>query len=215
MRVAPFFAIILLAAHAPALVAGEAGAYRFSVTPIAGYRMGGNFDGEEEGEEVSLDDDSMLGVILNGPVQSVYGDAYTEWELYFSRQSAGIDDAPAGVDPSLDIDITHVLAGGTYVAEGETARPFLAAGIGIAHLSPDGAGYDSDTVFAFGIGAGAHVFPASQVGLRLEARLLGAVIDSDNALFCSSASGGASCVFRASGDVLWQWELFAGVTARF
>jgi opacity protein-like surface antigen len=193
----------------------EAGEYRVAVTPVVGYRMGGEISDDETDDEVELDDDSMFGFILNVPYQSVGGDAYTEWEFYYSHQSVGVDRVPTGVDPSLDVDIDYFLIGGTYVGAGEHVRPYLAAEIGAANLSPDGPDYDSDTVFAFSIGAGAQVRPADRVGARLEARVLGAVIDSDSALFCSSASGGASCAFRASGDVLWQWELSAGATFRF
>jgi opacity protein-like surface antigen len=189
------------------------------VTPLIGYRMGGDFDeedsGEESGEEVSLDDASMYGIVINAPFDSLGGDTYTEWEFYYSRQKPGLDRAPENVDPTLELEISHFLLGGTYVGGGESVRPFLAAGIGAAHLSPDAPGYDSDTVFAFGIGGGAQVFPASRVGLRLEGRLLGAVIDSDSAIFCASGPQGAGCAFRASGDVLWQWEVVAGVTVRF
>ena len=79
-------------------------------------------------EDVNLDDAASFGLIINAPAESYT--TYTEWELYYSRQSAGIDRAPAGVDPSLDIEITHFLLGGTYVFEGELVRPFLSAGIG-------------------------------------------------------------------------------------
>ena len=181
--------------------------------------MGGDFEGEDddtttEDTEVKLDDDAVYGLILNMPAESVSAEHYTEWELYVARQSVGIDSAPATVDPTLELEITHVLLGGTYVGGGNRVRPFLSAGLGAAHLSPDASGTESDTVFAFGIGGGAQVFPASRVGLRLEGRLLGSVIDSDSALFCASGSGGATCAFRASGDVLWQWEIFAGLTVR-
>jgi opacity protein-like surface antigen len=211
-------AIIVSGTPTPA-VAADAGEYRFAITPVIGYRMGGDFDsetseGEDSGEEVSLDDDSMLGVILNAPYDGADGDAYTEWEFYYSRQSAGIDRAPATVDPTLELDISHFLLGGTYVGGGERVRPFMSAGIGAAHLSPDKPGYESDTVFAFGIGGGAQLFPANRFGVRLEGRLLGSVIDSDSAIFCASGPAGSGCAFRASGDVLWQWEVFAGVTFR-
>jgi len=210
-------ALILMALLPPGLSAGEAGEYRVAITPLVGYRMGGSFDAEEGNEEVSLDDDAVVGLIVNLPAERVRGDDYTEWELYVSRQSVGLDDAPAGVDPGLDIDISHVLLGGTYVGAGQGAsyRPFLAAGIGVAHLSPDDSGYRSDTVFAFGVGGGAQLFPADRIGVRLEARVLGSVIDSDTSIFCRSDSEGAACAFRASGDILWQWEVFAGLTARF
>lgn len=224
MTTALAFSFLAAAGAAPALAADgrprEAGEYLFSITPIVGYRMGGSFegedaDGEDAGEEVELDDDSVIGIILNAPFQGVGSDHYTEWEFYYAKQSAGIDSAPAGVEPALELDISHFLLGGTYVGGGERARPFLSAGIGAARLSPDAPGYDSDTVFAFGIGGGAQLFPASRVGVRLEGRLLGSVIESDSTVFCATGTFGGACAFRASGDVLWQWEITAGATFRF
>ena len=211
-------ALLAAAPAAPALAA-EAGQYRIAVTPVAGYRMGGEFDeesdnGDTNGAKVKLDDDGMAGLIINLPFDTAEGDAYTEWEFYFSRQTAGLEEAPGTVDPRLELEITHYLLGGTYVGGGETVRPYLAAGIGAARLEPDAAGYDSDTVFGFGIGVGAQVLPASRVGLRFEGRMLGSVIDSDSAIFCRSGPEGAGCAFRASGDLLLQWEVFAGITLR-
>lgn len=207
-----FVLFTILAAPA---YAAEPGEYRLSVTPLLGYRMGGDFENEDTGADVSLDDAAAVGFIINAPAEAIGGDSYTEWELYFSRQSTGIDKAPAEVDPSLDVDISYLLLGGTYVGPGELVRPFLAAGIGAAHLSPDASGYDSDTVFAFGIGGGAKIFPTEQIGLRLEVRALGAVIDSDSSIFCTSGSEGSACLVGASGHMLWQWEVFAGLVARF
>lgn len=211
-------AIVLLLA-VPQARAAEAGQYRFAITPVIGYRMGGDFEDEETSDEVNLDDDSMFGFIINAPYQSLDGDAYTEWEFYFSRQKAGLDQAPPTVDESLELEINYFLIGGTYVGapigEGEVLRPFLAAGIGAAHLNPDSSGYDSDTVFGFGIGGGAMFYPASRIGLRLEGRMLGAVVDSDSSIFCRSGPQGSTCAFRASGDVLLQWEISAGLVARF
>ncbi|MCL4792049.1 MAG: outer membrane beta-barrel protein [Gammaproteobacteria bacterium] len=218
IRTGPYAGLLvlsaLLAAPAPA-PAAEPGEYRFSVTPLLGYRMGGNFESDDTDAEVSLDDGAAFGFILNAPAEAIGDDAYTEWELYFSRQSAGIDDAPAAIDPALDVDISYLLLGGTYVGPGQLVRPFLAAGIGAAHLSPDSSGYDSDTVFAFGIGGGAQLFPTEQIGVRLEVRALGAVLDSDSSIFCRSGPEGSACLVGASGDVLWQWEVFAGLVARF
>ncbi len=221
MRTPPtLLATLLITIASTAVNAGEAGEYRVSVTPVIGYRMGGSFDGKdddsgESGADIDLDDDAMAGFIVNAPFDTLAGDAYTEWEFYFARQSVGLGGVPAGVDPALDLDITHYLVGGTYVGGGENVRPFLAAGLGAAHLSPDAAGYDSDTVFGFGIGLGAQLFPASRIGGRIEGRMLGSVIDSDSALFCGSGPAGSGCAFRASGDLLLQWEIFGGVTVRF
>ena len=204
----------LVTVFAAPLPAAEPGEYKFAITPLLGYRTGGDFENDDSGAEVSLDDAAAVGFILNAPAETL-DDAYTEWELYFSRQSAGIEDAPTDVNPSLDVDISYLLLGGTYVGAGELVRPFLAAGIGAAHLSPDASGYDSDTVFAFGIGAGGQIFPTEQFGLRLEVRALGAVVDSDSRIFCASGPEGSACALSSNGDMLWQWEAFAGFIARF
>lgn len=219
MRLISFTLAAALLGAAPAVVAAEireAGAYRLAITPIVGYRMSSDFtNDDEDAGDIGLDDDAVFGVIFNAPYQSVGGDAYTEWEFYYSHQSVGVDEAPASVDPDLDLDIDYFLIGGTYVGEGQSVRPYLAAEIGAAHFNPDGEGYDDDTVFAFSIGGGAQVSPAKRVGLRLEGRVLGAVMDSDSSLFCRSGSSGTTCAFRSSGDVLWQWEVSAGATFRF
>jgi hypothetical protein len=218
MRVACWIIAAVVAGTVPVAVAAEsreAGQYRFSVTPMVGYRMGGSFEDEQTGEEIDLDDDASFGVIINAPFDSVGADAYTEWEFYYSRQSVGVDDVPAGLDPSLELDIDYYLLGGTYVGPGDSVRPFLAAEIGAATVSPDGPDYDSDTVFAFSIGGGAQISPARRIGLRIEGRALAAVVDSDSALFCQSGPAGSACAFRANGDLLWQWEISAGATFRF
>jgi hypothetical protein len=207
--IAGIVALMLGASAAPAMA--EVADYRVSVTPLIGYRMGGQFDGEDgTDDEVELNDASTFGLILNAPA-----DANTEWELFYSRQSAGVHSATVALEPGLEVEISHIQLGGTYVFEGKVSRPFISAGIGAAHLSPDAAGYHSDTVFGFGLGGGTQLFPDSRIGVRLEGRILGAVIDSDSAIFCQSGPQGAACAFRASGDVLWQFEVFAGLAARF
>jgi opacity protein-like surface antigen len=206
---------ILLAIVAAPAPAAEPGEYRFSITPLVGYRMGGDFESDDTDAEVSLDDASAVGFIINAPAEAIGDDAYTEWELYFSRQSVGIEEAPFEVDPTLDVDISYLLLGGTYVGPGERVRPFMAAGIGAANLSPDASGYDSDTVFGFGIGGGAQVFATERIGLRLEVRALGAVLDSDSSIFCRSGPEGSACLVGANGDLLWQWEVSAGLMVRF
>jgi opacity protein-like surface antigen len=219
MRILLFPVAVLLLTATATVEAREAFQYRVSVTPVIGYRMGGSIDGENDageqtGEKISLDDDSTLGLIINAPFQDL-GGAYTEWEFSLSRQSVGLDEAPVTVDPDLEIDITHYLVGGTYVGGEGSVRPYLAAGIGAAHLSPDAPGYDSETVFGFGIGVGAYFFPESRVGLRVEGRALGSVLDSDSVVFCGSGPTGSGCAFRGSGELLLQWEVMAGATLRF
>jgi hypothetical protein len=213
MRVLPASLLLLVALPLPGL-AEEAFKSRFAVTPLLGYRVSNDFPGKDD-QDVGLDDSSVIGLMLSLPAEQMPSGDYTEWELYVSHQSVDVQQVPAGVDPGLDIDITHVLLGGAYIGPGDQVRPFLSAGIGAARLSPGGSGYDSDTVFAFGIGGGAQFFPERRIGLRLEARALGSVIDSNTDFLCASGPEANACAFRSKGDVLWQWEVSAGLVARF
>jgi hypothetical protein len=115
---------------------------------------------------------------------------------------------------STDITLQTLHLGGSYHGDGERVRPFLSAGIGGSHMSPDAAGLDSDTYWSFSIGTGLEILPSQRVGLRLEARALGTLVDPDGDLFCVSGAG-AVCAFRIDGDVLWQLHAFAGVVIRF
>jgi hypothetical protein len=192
---------------------------RLSITPLVGYRIGGEIEGEDAAEagsqDVELENASLFGLVIKLPAEKLQSGDCTEWELYVSRQTVGIDRVPDGVDPDLEMDITHVLVGGTYIGPGERVRPFLGAGIGAAHLSPDAGDYESDTVLAFGRGVGLHLFPERRIGGRIETRVLGAVTDSDSDIFCASGQSGSGCLYRGSGNVLWQWELTAGLSVRF
>jgi opacity protein-like surface antigen len=215
----PLPVAILLAVLPLPVLADDGFAPRFSVTPLLGYRTGGELEAEAAADgasrDVDLGNSSVYGLVVNLPAQKMASGDYTEWELHLSRQTVGVDRVPEGIDPGLELDITHVLLGGTYVGPGELVRPFLGAGIGAAHLSPDAPGYESDTAFAFGIGLGLHLFPEQRIGGRMETRVLGAVTDSSSALLCASGPEGAGCAFRGTGSVLWQWELTAGLAVRF
>ncbi|MDJ0928039.1 MAG: hypothetical protein QNJ73_10365 [Gammaproteobacteria bacterium] len=187
--------------------------HRFELTPFIGYRVGGSFEDDETGESFDLDDDSSFGLVLN-----IRDKSFTQWEFGWSHQETAVDvGTVGGVPAKLDLDIDYFQAGGTYLWDGELARPFLVATLGAAHLSPGKGGGSSETYFAFSIGGGWKLWPTKRFGLRLEGRFFGTVIDSDSKIFCVSDPGGgqAGCLFRSSADILWQFELMAGGVVRF
>jgi len=182
--------------------------YRFEVTPFAGYRVGGTFEDETTGAELDLDDNGSFGLILN--MQEA---ANTEWELGYSHQSTEVDVGDSG--ETIDMDVDYLQIGGTYLGDGELARPFLVATVGLAHLDPRASEFSSDTFFAFSIGGGWKMRPARRLGLRVEGRFYGTVIDSDSDIFCTSGPEGSNCLIRTKGEVLWQWEMMLGAIFRF
>jgi hypothetical protein len=184
----------------------------FQLTPFAGYRFGGEFEEEDSNETFELDDDSSYGLIVNFPYTS-----YTEWEIYYSTQSTSIDAAGFAITENrFDVDVDYLQIGGTYLFE-ETgsAVPYFVATVGLANIDPDLAGTSSDNFLSFGVGGGWKFFPDRRIGLRLDGRFIGTFIDSDSKVFCQSDESGGGCAVALKGDILYQFEMQAGVVFRF
>jgi opacity protein-like surface antigen len=213
-RLKPLLLAALLAS-ASAASAGEA-THNIEITPFAGYVFGGSFDSDEGGstasQDVDLDDAASYGLIVNWPAE-----VNTEWEVYLSRQSTSLK-VPGLFAPDqtglADLDITFLQAGGTYFFEGERARPYIVATVGASRFEPDDSAFDSENFFAFGIGGGVKLAPTSRLGLRLEGRVLGSVVNSDSAVFCRSGPAANGCLVAVNGSMVWQWEVLAGLVFR-
>jgi hypothetical protein len=186
--------------------------YKLEITPFVGYRFGGSFDDDETGEDYDLENDSSMGLIVNFPSKN-----NTEWEIYYSKQSTEIKTGDVfQTTKVLDMDVEYLLIGGTYLFEREKEfQPYFVATIGAARFDPSGANTSSDTFFAFSAGGGWKYFPDKRVGLRLDGRFIGSLIDSDTDIFCQTGPEGGECLISNKGDVLWQFELQAGIVFRF
>ena len=88
-------------------------------------------------------------------------------------------------------------------------RPYLAATLGAARITPRLSGLGDDSFWSFSIGTGLQIRPTARFGIRLEARAWGTLIDSDTRLFCRSGVQVAGCAIRLDGRVLWQIETFS------
>ena len=185
--------------------------FAFELTPFAGVTGGGDFEDVVSGAELSLDDSSSFGLILN-----IDESANTQWEVLYSRQATEADTTGLPISgASMDIDVQYLQGGGTYLFDGDTARPYLAATIGASRFEPGPGSVDSETFFSFSIGTGLHIRPNDRLGVRLEAGAFGTLLDSHSELFCESGPAGAICAVQVDGTVLWQFQAFAGIVFRF
>lgn len=200
--------VLLCVGALPALAADKVKMYE--LTPFGGYRIGGDFEDDDTGQEYDLDDDKAYGLIFN-----MMAEANTQWEFGWSRSETAVDVPSVNGGPDkLDLDIDYFQGGGTYLWDGQRAQPFMVATIGAAHLNPDQSG-DSETYFAFSIGGGWRIRPTERLGLRLEGRVYGTILDSDSDVFCQTGPGNNTCLIQSRSEVLWQWQMLAGATFRF
>jgi hypothetical protein len=208
-----FFASASLGAllATPSVSYGQERPKRFELTPYGGFRFGGTFESQDDDDSVALDDHASAGLIFN-----LREGSQTQWEVIYSHQRTTGDTAGlTGFAPSTDFEIDYLQGGGTYLGLADGVRPFVAMTLGGARVSPQAPELDSDTFWSFSIGGGLQLQPSARIGIRLEARAWGTLIESDTRLFCRSGFEGAFCAIRVEGTVLWQLETFAGVVFRF
>lgn len=203
-----FVCIVLLVATA---VNAQTESSRFELTPFAGFTFGGEFDDMTSDSSLTLDDNASFGLILD-----IRESANTQWEILYSRQATRADTTGLLTSgPSFDLDVHYIHGGGTYLGDGDRARPFLAATIGATHFEPGLADFGSETFFSFSIGAGFQLRPNDRLGIRLEARAYGTVLESDTELFCRTGPTENICAIRSEGTILWQLQTLAGFVFRF
>ena len=185
--------------------------FDFEITPFGAYRYGGEFKETDRNFSIDLDDGESFGLILNARHSH-----NTQWEILYSRQETSANTTGLGLsDPRLDVTIEYLQAGGTYLWDGDTVRPFLAATLGVSQVDITTPGYDSDSFFSFSLGLGFQVAPTNRLGLRLEARGYGTLLDSSSDLFCEFGPSNNICVVRIDGTIMWQVEALAGIVFRF
>ena len=201
--------LLLFATSGPVLADDP---YRFEVTPFAGYRMGGQFETEGGDVEIRLRDSASVGFLVNGDVSD-----NTEWELLYSNQQtdARVIDGAGGTEAVVDYDTHTVQLGGTYLFDGESVIPYLAMTIGGTHVRTRAIDEEQDTFLSGSIGLGLRFLPNSRIGIRLEARAYGVIINSSSKLFCSTGPDSNVCAVRLTGDLVSQVETFARIVIRF
>jgi hypothetical protein len=214
------------AAAATGAVTGAAAAqepppFRFEITPYGAYRIGGEFEPQAEAEELDADgrgfelhEGNAEGLILD--IRTSAGDS--QWEVLYAHQDTELETQTSFVGgPVLNIDVSHLQFGGTYLFEdySGTVVPFIALTAGLARFEPDGRDAATENYFSWSLGGGLQLRADRRIGVRLEARVFGTLIDDDSALFCVSSPEVNSCAVLVEGDQLYQLEARVGVVARF
>lgn len=188
------------------------------ITPMVGYRMGGDVSVIDNGTttgtttefELELDDATSYGLILDFDL-----DYQRQIEIYLSRQKTRL----AARQPFLgysefDLTVDYYHIGGLFYPDYPEGRgrfrPFVSGTFGLTRMDPKGTGLSAENFFSLALGGGATYFPVKHVGLRFDARAIFTAVNSDSAIFCS---GG--CVVSVSSEGFWQTELGASVVFRF
>lgn len=194
------------------LLSVSANAYAAEITPLLGYRGGGEFVDNITEKRHTVVGTKMYGFIIGFPYE--YG---KKLEIYYSHQSSHLNSVDVNlpiipqdnIDIPLSIDYLHI--GGTApIEEIDEVKTFVSGGLGFTYLSPDLTGLQSDLRASFSLGLGLLWPITERLNLRLETRGLATLFNSNTALFCN---GG--CSLSVNGSLFMQVEVFAGLAIRF
>jgi len=189
----------------------SANSYPVEITPILGYRGGGEFVDTTTNEKHTVVSSDIYGLIVSWPYE--HGKTY---ELYYSHQSSDLNSINLStsstdtVNIPLTIDYLHIGGTAPISRDGGDLKTFVSGGLGFTYMSPDVTGLESDLRASFSLGVGLKYPLANNIAFRLETRGLGTLFNSNSSIFCS---GG--CTLKVNGSVFFQAEVFAGIAIGF
>ena len=189
----------------------SANSYPVEITPILGYRGGGEFVDTTTNEKHTVVSSDIYGLIVSWPYE--HGKTY---ELYYSHQSSDLNSINLStsstdtVNIPLTIDYLHIGGTAPISRDGGDLKTFVSGGLGFTYMSPDLTGLESDLRASFSLGVGLKYPLAKNIAFRLETRGLGTLFNSNSSIFCS---GG--CTLKVNGSVFFQAEVFAGIAIGF
>lgn len=182
--------------------------YENGFTLYGGYRFGGSLTDTTDNTGIDLENGSSFA--LAGDIGL---DPKRQIEIFYSQQHTALTSgafSPQANDRGLTLRNYQI--GGTNFIE-ETGRGlYVMGGLGGTTATPSQAGLNSETFFSGNIGIGWMVPLGAHVGIKLEARGYGILLNHNGALFCG---GNRGCTIAITGTALFEGEVLAGLAARF
>lgn len=174
------------------------------VTPLAGYRFGGDFFELVTARPVDLDGAAAFGVVVDVPLSEGL-----QFESSFTHQQADVlVAATIGRMASARIAVDHLQAGGLQELDGGRVRPFLTGMVGLTRYAAEA---DNEIRFSVSAGGGVKIFPTPRVGLRVDGRVFATFVDANGTAIACGPNG---CLLALRLNVVWQMEFTAGVVVR-
>jgi hypothetical protein len=181
----------------------------FEVTPLIGYRLGGDFDttNKENKSTLKLTDEISYGLITAWTYDhSMQGELLiSHYNTNFS-QSSGLESFK-----NDDLGITYVHLGGNVAIPQSNLPIFVTGGLGFTYLSPQDDQLDTETRFSMNLGLTTKIPLSKSLSFQLGGRVYGTFFNSDSSVFCNQTN----CLISISSNIWVQTEVKAGLTFAF
>ncbi|MCW8833899.1 MAG: outer membrane beta-barrel protein [Colwellia sp.] len=180
----------------------------FEITPLVGYRFGGDFEVNENDTvtDIKLTEEVSYGLLLAWDV-----DSKRQGEFLISHNNTEFSSLDNAIASNNNLSITYAHIGGNVPISKGVAPLFITGGLGLTHLSPEDSTLDNETRFSMNIGLATKIAVTENVNFRFGGRIYATLFNSDSHIFCDEAA----CAISLSSDLWIQSEINAGVTFTF
>jgi hypothetical protein len=183
-------------------------ALNFEVTPLIGYRFGGDFDTTRNkvDNRIELSEEISYGLLTAWSF-----DQKRQGEFLISHYNTNFSAADDFTVSNSGLGITYAHIGGNVpISEGQI--PFyITGGLGLTHLAPKDDQLSNETRFSVNVGLASRIELSERISLRLDSRVYGTFFNSESAIFCDVET----CAVYISSDIWFQTEVSVGITYRF
>ena len=196
--------VILLAGLLLAVAPAQAGGVE--LTPVIGFRAGGQFSEKTTTDQMDFGEGLTGGLIL---AFNMDGRSFIELSI-MTQQVEWFPKRDGSSLPTFDkVQITDVQLGGHYMWDkNQLFNPFVRGSLGFTAFDPSDPDTDEEIGFSFALGGGAKAYFTEHIGLRLDGRALFSVLGAGES-FCTS-----TCL-DVSGTLVLQIEATVGLIIAF
>ncbi len=183
-------------------------ALNFEITPLIGYRFGGDFDTTRDKvhNRIELSEETSYGLLTAWSF-----DNKRQGEFLISHYNTGFSQSDDFSASNTDLGITYAHIGGNVPVSAGPIPFYVTGGFGLTHLAPKDDQLNNETRFSINVGLASKIPLSENVSLRLDGRLYGTFFNSDSSIFCDVET----CAIYISSDIWFQSEVSAGITYRF
>lgn len=183
----------------------------FEITPLMGYRFGGDFEISDEEEEptftkVSLKEETNYGLLFAWSV-----DSERQGEFLINNYATEFSQEVDSIATNNNISVSYAHIGGNVPISDGYFPLYVSGGLGLTHLSPEDNLLDDETRFSMNIGLAAKLPISEHFNFRFGGRVYATFFNSDSRIFCNEAN----CAMYISSDMWIQSEVNAGLTFKF
>lgn len=177
----------------------DEGGSNYDIGIFSGFSSGGDFQDAVTGDALDLKEGASGGVVMR-----IRQTSRTFVEIFYSEQSTHLRSSGLFTgNPLFDMKVRYAQIGGVYEIDDTFNRPYIMGGLGVTRFEPKGESLEPETRFSMSLGGG-YLFPVTRTSdVRLEARAIGTLFNTQGELFCTNGR----CRITLDSDVLWQAQV--------